>query len=70
VKLPAQELQGEGAAIVEKNKEIRDAQKKFADATVTFYSYVWNGLSEAVQDLVKADPEYAQAKDDARNFGI
>jgi hypothetical protein len=52
-------------ATVEKNKDIKEQKRKFADATFTF---VWNNLSNAVKGLVKKDPDYDEAVTDARKL--
>jgi len=56
-------------ATVEKNKDIKEQKRKFADARVTFFTYfVWNNLSNAVKRLVKKDPDYNEAMTDARKL--
>jgi len=62
---PPEELPGEDTATIEKNKDIKEQKRKFADATFTF---VWNNLSNAVKGLVKKDPDYDEAVTDARKL--
>jgi len=65
---PPEELPGEDAATIEKNKDIKEQKRKFTDATVTFFTFVWNNLSNAVKGLVKKDPDYDEAVTDARKL--